>query len=41
MIPGPTWTPLYTDAAEGLKVLAGLDAAIDWTNHYIARINDA
>jgi hypothetical protein len=39
VIPGPTWTSLYADAAEGLDVLADLDAAIDWTNHYIARIN--
>ena len=41
MIPGQTWTSLYTDATEGFEVLADLDAAIDWTNHYIARINDA
>ncbi len=39
--PRPTWTSLYTDAAEALDVLADLDAAVDWTNQYIARINDA
>ena len=39
--PGPTWTSLYTDAAEGLDVLSDLDAAVDWANQYIARINDA
>ena len=41
MTAGPTWASLYTDAADGLDVLTDLDAAVDWTNQYIARINDA
>ncbi len=41
LTPGPTWTSLYTDAAQGLDVLVNLDAAVAWTNQYIARIHDA
>jgi hypothetical protein len=38
---GPSWPALYAEAAEGLEVLVGLDAAVAWTNELIGRIEEA
>jgi hypothetical protein len=38
VIAGPRWSSLYTDAAEGLDVVADLDGAVAWANDYIARL---
>lgn len=35
---GDTWRTLYTEAADGLKVLQSLDEAVTWTQEFINRI---
>lgn len=39
--PGPGWSTLYTEAAEGLAVRDTLDAAVAWTNELIVQIDEA
>lgn len=41
IVPGNQWDTLYTEAADGLDVLAGLDEAIAWANEFIRRIDSA
>lgn len=41
IVPGNQWDTLYTQAADGLDVLAGLDEAIAWANEFIRRIDSA
>ena len=41
IVPGNQWDTLYTQAADGLDVLAGLDEAIAWANEFIRRIDAA
>lgn len=38
VVSGSRWDTLYTQAADGLDVLAGLDEAIDWANEFIRGI---
>jgi len=38
---GYQWDTLYTEAADGLDLLAGLDEAIAWANEFIRRIDSA
>lgn len=38
VVEGPTWDTLYAEAANGLKVLADVKAAVAWTNDYIQRL---
>jgi len=41
IVSGNQWDTLYTQAADGLEVLAGLDEAIAWANEFIRRIDAA
>ncbi len=41
IVSGNQWDTLYTQAADGLDVLAGLDEAIAWANEFIRRIDSA
>ena len=41
IVPGNQWDTLYTEAADGLDLLAGLDEAIAWANEFIRRIDSA
>lgn len=41
IVAGNQWDTLYTEAADGLDVLAGLDEAIAWVNEFIRRIDAA
>jgi hypothetical protein len=41
IVSGNQWDTLYTQAADGLDVLAGLDEAIAWANQFIRRIDSA
>jgi len=41
IVSGNQWDTLYTQAADGLDVLAGLDEAIAWANEFIRRIDAA
>ena len=41
IVPGNQWDTLYTEAADGLDLLAGLDEAIAWANEFIRRIDAA
>lgn len=41
VVSGSQWDTLYTQAADGLDVLAGLDEAIAWANEFIRRIDSA
>lgn len=41
ILSGNQWDTLYTEAADGLDVLAGLDEAIAWANEFIRRIDAA
>ena len=41
IVAGNQWDTLYTQAADGLDVLAGLDEAIAWANEFIRRIDSA
>lgn len=38
---GPTWSSLYTGAAEDLDVLPEVARAVTWANDYIARLADS
>ena len=41
IVSGNQWDTLYTEAADGLDLLAGLDEAIAWANEFIRRIDSA
>ena len=41
IVSGNQWDTLYTEAADGLDLLAGLDEAIAWANEFIRRIDAA
>lgn len=41
IVAGNQWDTLYTQAADGLDLLAGLDEAIAWANEFIRRIDAA
>jgi hypothetical protein len=41
VVAGPTWPGIYDEAATGLEVQSDVDAAVDWANDFIARINVA
>lgn len=38
IVAGDQWDTLYTEAADGLDVLATIDEAVSWTNGFIERI---
>jgi hypothetical protein len=41
VVAGPNWSDIYDEAATGLDVLPGVDAAVAWANDLIVRIHDA
>jgi hypothetical protein len=39
VVPGPTWSTIYDEAAVSLAVLPNVDSAVAWANDLIARID--